>query len=153
MSGANDPQLDGMRGSYSYGGHTSTLEFETKVPPKGNMLNFNYVFASGEFNQNPRYNDVFGLFGSVNGGAWTNIAKITRNNNSQVDVNITNLRAGKSGSEMSNGTSTNLSGSHSLFTNKSISPVSTNGVSNVFNAQMAVNPGDTVKWYWGGPND
>ncbi len=145
ISGGQDAQLDGMRGSYSYGGDTSSLEFETIVPINGNMLNFNYVFASGEFNQNPRYNDVFGLFVSVNGGAWKNIAKITRNNGSQVDVNITNLRAGKSGSEMSNGTSTSLSGSHSLFTNKSISPISTNGVSNVFNAQMAVNPGDKVK--------
>ncbi|MBR4981612.1 MAG: InlB B-repeat-containing protein, partial [Lachnospiraceae bacterium] len=112
----------------------------------GDLLNFNYVFASAEFNQGERYNDCFGLFVKVNNGSWKNIAQITRNNGTKVPVSIKNLRAGKSGTEMNGGTSTNLAGSHSLFTKKSVSlNGTTNGVSNVFNAQLPVTPGDKVK--------
>lgn len=145
VSGDKDTQLDSIRDSrFSYGGDTSTVEFTCVAD--GDLLNFNYAFASSEFNQPEQYNDVFGLFVKVNNGSWQNIAKITRNNGKQVPVNITNLRAGLSGTEMNNGTGTNLSGSHSLFTKKSISinGSKTNGVSNVFNAQLAVKEGDTV---------
>lgn len=145
VSGDKDTQLDSIRDSrFSYGGDTSTVEFTCVAD--GDLLNFNYAFASSEFNQPEQYNDVFGLFVKVNNGSWQNIAKITRNNGKQVPVNITNLRAGLSGTEMNNGTGTNLSGSHSLFTKKSISinGSKTNGVSNVFNAQLAVKPGDDV---------
>ena len=143
--GDNDAQLDSIRDSkYSYGGHTSSLEFTSIA--NGDLLTFNYVFASSEFNQSPSFNDLFGLFVKVNNGSWQNIAKITRNNGSQVPVNIVNIRAGKSGTEMNKGMSTNLSGSHSLFSRKTISinGGSTNGVSNVFTASLPVKPGDNV---------
>ncbi len=130
---------------YSYGGHTSALEFE--MTATGNLLNFNYVFASKEFNQDSSYNDAFGLFVSINGGAYENIALITKDNGSKVPVSIVNLRAGSSGNEMDGGMSTNLeSGNHSLFRVSNITVQDyVNGISNVFNAQKAVNVGDKVK--------
>ena len=73
---------------YEYGGHTSSLEFT--LTATGNLLNFNYVFASGEFVCGAEYNDVFGLFVSVNGSEYENIAKITKNDGEVVPVNITN---------------------------------------------------------------
>ena len=151
-SAANDPNLATLVNAtgYSYGGSTSTLSFQ--MTATGTLLNFNYVFASAEFDQNAKYNDIFGLFVSVNGGAYENIAKITRSNGSLVDVNITNLRAGVSGTEMSNGTATSpLSGTHSLFSNTNISGLSgsTNGVSIVFNAQKEVPKGATIRIKFG----
>ena len=79
VSGDKDTQLDSIRDSrFSYGGDTSTVEFTCVAD--GDLLNFNYAFASSEFNQPEQYNDVFGLFVKVNNGSWQNIAKITRNN-------------------------------------------------------------------------
>lgn len=145
VAGTNDAQLDQLRDSaYRYGGHTSSLEFTMQA--NGDMLCFNYVFASQEFNQSPMFNDVFGLFVKVNNGSWQNIAKITRDNGTEVPVNIVNLRAGKSGTEMDNGASTNLAGSHSLF-NATSTPIGysyVNGISDVFTALLPVTPGDTV---------
>ena len=146
ISGGTDAHLNSIKDSaYSYGGHTSTLEFS--LVANGPLLTFNYAFASGEFNQGPQFNDIFGLFVSVNGGAYDNIALITRTNGSQVPVTINNLRAGVDGTEMNNGQSTSLGGLHSLFNEKTISinGGSINGVSNVFTAQKQVNIGDTVK--------
>lgn len=145
VAGETDAQLDQIRDqSYQYGGHTSSLEFTTVA--NGDLLCFNYVFASSEFDQAPRYNDVFGLFVKINDGSWQNIAKITRSNGVEVPVNIVNLRAGQSGTEMSNGTSTYLTGSHSLFNSTSASLGSgyVNGISNVFTALLPVTPGDQV---------
>ena len=146
IAGGTDAQLNSIKDSaYSYGGHTSTLEFS--LVANGPLLTFNYAFASGEFNQQPNYNDIFGLFVSVNGGAYENIALITRTDGSQVPVTINNLRAGVDGTEMNGGQSTSLGGIHSLFTEKQIqiNGGSINGVSNVFTAQKQVNIGDTVK--------
>lgn len=113
---------------YSYGGHTSSLEFT--MTAKGSLLNFNYVFASGEFKYGPNYNDVFGLFVSVNNGPYENIAKIENDNGDKLPVNITNLKANPN-----------------LYSKKSISinGETTDGVSNVFNAQKKVNKDDIVK--------
>ncbi|SDH25631.1 hypothetical protein SAMN05421493_10133 [Pseudobutyrivibrio sp. 49] len=131
---------------YSYGGHTSTLEFT--MIASGNLLNFNYVFASSEFDQSSCFNDAFGLFVSVNDGPYENIAKIKRSDNSLHDVTIVNLRAGLGGHEMWDGEGTDLSEAHSLFINKPVgvaTDVSIKGVSLVFNAQKEVNTGDKVK--------
>lgn len=146
IDGGTDAQLNSIKDSaYSYGGHTSTLEFS--LVANGPLLTFNYAFASGEFDQQPVFNDVFGLFVSVNGGAYDNIALITRTNGSQVPVTINNLRAGVDGTEMNGGQSTSLGGIHSLFTEKQIqiNDGTINGISNVFTAQKQVNIGDTVK--------
>ena len=148
---ANDADLQALVSSlgYNYGGHTSTLEFE--MTATGKLLNFNYVFASREFTESSNYNDAFGLFVSVNGGAYENIALITRDNGTQVPVTIVNLRAGTSGTEMSCGQGTDpASGTHSLFHYTTIAlqekeSAALNGISNVFNAQKAVNIGDKVK--------
>jgi len=144
--GGTDAQLNSIKDSaYSYGGHTSTLEFS--LVANGPLLTFNYAFASGEFNQGPQFNDIFGLFVSVNGGAYENIALITRTDGNQVPVTINSLRAGIDGTEMNGGQSTSLGGIHSLFTEKQIqiNGGSINGVSNVFTAQKQVNVGDTVR--------
>lgn len=125
---------------YSYGGDTASLEFT--MTATGNLLNFNYVFASTEFDQPVKFNDIFGLFVSVNGSAYENIAKIARNDGTEVPVCISSLKGGLSGNEL---TGKPVSGTkYSLFTAKNIS-LETNGVSNVFNAQKAVSVGDTVK--------
>lgn len=148
-----DPELDALvkanGGEYAGGANpnsSSKLEFE--MVASGKLLNFNYAFASSEFTYGPNYNDAFGLFVSVNNGPYENIAKITRADGSLVDVTIKNLKAGLDGTEMENGTETNpSSGPHSLFSYKtySINGSGLNGVSNVFNAQKAVNVGDKVK--------
>lgn len=127
---------------YSYGGDTSSVEFT--MTATGNLLNFNYVFLSTEFDQPVKYNDIFGLFVSVNGGAYENIATITRENGKKVPVNISNLKAGLSGNELV-GKPISMK-NYSLFTAKNINIGSgTNGVSNVFNAQKEVQVGDVVK--------
>ena len=61
-------------GVYDY----AVLEF--KIIAQGDELSFNYAFGSREFNQNPKFNDLFGLF--VNG---ENIAKLP--NNEYVTIN------------------------------------------------------------------
>lgn len=150
-----DPDLDALvsanggtyAGSYrDQQNNSSKLEFE--MVASGKLLNFNYAFASSEFDQGPSYNDAFGLFVSVNDGPYENIAKITKADGSLVDVTIKNLRAGLSGTEMDNGTAQNPDvGTHTLFTYRTynINGYGLNGVSNVFNAQKAVNVGDKVK--------
>lgn len=152
---STDPDLDALVSANggTYAGiyrdqqnNSSKLEFE--MVASGKLLNFNYAFASSEFNQGPSYNDAFGLFVSVNGGPYENIAKITKADGSLVDVTIKNLRAGLSGTEMDNGTAQNPDvGPHTLFTYRTynINGYGLNGVSNVFNAQKAVNVGDKVK--------
>ena len=137
---------NGQQYGQSGNGNTSTLEFE--LIATGTLLNFNYVFASQEFDQAATFNDIFGLFVSVNNGAYENIALIERTNGTHVPVTITNLRAGVSGTEMNNGTGTNpSSGTHSLFNYKTISVNGNgiNGISIVFNAQKEVHKGDKVR--------
>lgn len=141
------------------GGHTSSLEFE--MTATGSLLNFDYAFLSGEFTELPEYNDLFGLFVSVNDGPYENIALVTKNDKSVVPVNISTLRGGLSGTEMLNGLDTDLYsyGSHSLFKvfgdeeseeeeiclDDENGCIYFNGVSNVFNAQKEVKKGDKVK--------
>lgn len=148
-----DPELKALvsanGGEYAGGANpnsSSKLEFE--MVATGKLLNFNYAFASSEFTYGPNFNDAFGLFVSVNGGSYENIAKITLADGSQVDMTIKNLKAGLDGTEMNNGTSQDpQNGTHTLFTHRTynINGSSLNGVSNVFNAQKAVNVGDVVK--------
>ena len=148
----HDPDLQQLM-DYTYGGHTSSLEFT--ITATGSFLNFNYVFVSTEFDQDPRYNDNFGLFISVNGGAYENIATIALSNGNEVPVNINNLRSGINGnnettrSSISSEVSSHQYKQHSLFNSSPIninnSNQQINGVSNVFNAQKTVTPGDTVK--------
>ena len=143
-----DPDLAALCSSLGvqYGGDTSVLEFEMQAT--GTELVFNYAFGSAEFNQSPSFNDVFGLFISINGGPYQNIALITRSDGTQVPVTIVNLRAGIDGTEMNNGKSTTLGPSvtHTLFTEKALTLIgTTNGISNVFTASQLVNIGDTIK--------
>lgn len=129
------------------GGHTSSLEFE--LIADGNLLNFNYAFASTEFDQEPKYNDTFGLFVSINNGEYENIATIKRDDNTLAPVSITTLRAGLNGKEMLNGLSTDLekNTNHTLFkiNDTDNDYIDYNGISNVFNASKKVNVGDKVK--------
>ena len=127
---------------YPYGGHTSSLEFS--MISTGKLLNFDYVFASREFDQPVRYNDIFGLFVSVNNGPYENIAKIKKADNTLVPVNIFNLKGGVFGNEVSGNPVFNTE--YSLFYAKNIQfNEKVNGVSKIFNAQKKVNIGDTVK--------
>ena len=121
----NDSDLASIM-DYPYGGHTSSLEFT--LTATGTFLNFNYVFASNEFQYGEQFNDVFGLFVSVNGGEYEDIAKITTSSGQQVPVNITNLKANPE-----------------FYTAKSLNGKTTDGVSVVLNAQKEVNKGDIVK--------
>ncbi len=144
-----DPDLDKMIGTAgnSYGGDTALIEFS--MVAEGNLLNFDYSFASREFDQPVQFNDVFALFVSVNGGEYENIALITRSNGAQVPVNIVNLKAGLSGSELVGQSLPSGVHEYSLFTSKPImvhkNSEITNGVSKVLNAQKEVNVGDQVK--------
>lgn len=123
---SNDSDLAALM-DYPYGGDTASLEFT--MIAEGTLLNFNYVFASDEFHYGPQFNDVFGLFVSVNGGPYENIAILPIENSQPTAVNITNLK-----------------NNPSLYTAKTINiNDSTDGVSNVFNAQKVVKKGDTVK--------
>lgn len=141
-----DTDLESLM-DYSYGGHTSSLEFT--IVAEGSFLNFNYVFVSTEFDQDPRYNDNFGLFVSINGGAYENVATIPLTTGAEVPVNINNLRSGIAGNNEVTRASIQANHQYSLFNssriniNNSNNPI--NGVSNVFNAQKAVTPGDVVK--------
>ncbi|MBR3263944.1 choice-of-anchor L domain-containing protein, partial [Candidatus Saccharibacteria bacterium] len=138
---------------YSYGGDTAMLEFT--IVATGNLLNFNYVFVSTEFDQDPKFNDNFGLFVSINGGAYHNIATIPLTTGAEVPININNLRSGidanheTTRASISAETAAHNYQQHSLFNsapiniNNSVRPI--NGVSNVFNAQQTVTPGDIVK--------
>lgn len=144
-SSGQDSDLNSLM-DYPYGGDTSSLEFT--IQSTGTLLNFNYVFVSTEFDQQPRYNDIFGLFVSVNGGAYENIATIPVATG-EVPVSINSLRSGINHNNEVTYTTLAKNHQYSLFNstqiniNNSIQPI--NGVSNVFNAQKAVNPGDTVK--------
>lgn len=148
----HDPDLANLM-DYSYGGDTASLEFT--IISTGTLLNFNYVFVSTEFDQDPKFNDNFGLFVSVNGSSYENIATIPLTTGAEVPININNLRSGINGnhettrSSISAETSAHNYQQHSLFNstpiniNNSTQPI--NGVSNVFNAQKSVQPGDVVK--------
>lgn len=134
-------QQYGSGSSYS----TSTLQFS--MTATGSLLNFRYVFASSEFTQNPRYNDVFGLFVSVNGGNFENIAYLDNNK----EVTITNLRAGRDGTQLNSGmgsiSNIALGTQYDYFTvaQPTIGTSrSCNGVSSVFTAEKAVSVGDSV---------
>lgn len=147
-----DHDLEGIM-DYTYGGDTSMLEFT--IQSTGKLLNFNYVFVSTEFDQDPKFNDNFGLFVSVNGSAYENIATIPLSTGAEVPININNLRSGINAnkettmSSIKQETSSRNYKQHSLFNsapiniNNSTQPI--NGVSNVFNAQKSVEPGDIVK--------
>ena len=142
-STGQDSDLNNLM-DYPYGGDTASLEFTIKAT--GSLLNFNYAFVSTEFDQDPRFNDIFGLFVSVNGGAYENIATIPLSTGAEVPVNINNLRSGIDHSNEVTRYSIVSNRQYSLFNstpiniNNSIQPIS-----NVFNAQKAVTPGDTVK--------
>lgn len=123
----NDADLAELA-EYEYGGHTASLEFTAIA--NGNLLNFNYVFASSEFNEEyAKYNDIFAIFVSVNGEDYENIATLSYDD-VKVPVTIQNLKE------------------TGLYDNRIVdigdSP-KINGVSNVFNAQKAVLSGDIVK--------
>ncbi len=143
-----DPDLAKMiaDAGNTYGGDTASIEFS--ITAEGDLLNFDYAFGSREFDQPVQYNDVFALFVSVNGGEYENIALIERSDGNIVPVNIKNLKAGLSGSEII-GENLTMGKTYSLFKARSILVNSaselTNGVSNVFNAQKKVNVGDRIK--------
>lgn len=114
----------------------------------GTLLNFNYIFTSCEFNQSATYNDIFGLFVSVNGGAFENIAKLDNSKH----ITITNLRAGRDGTQLTNGTGTGIGGVGTKYDYFAVTDFgmpngdsqNCNGVTPVFNAQKEVSIGDTV---------
>lgn len=147
-SSADDPDLANIM-DYRYGGHTSSLEFELEA--NGTLLNFNYVFGSSEFDQRREFNDVFGLFVSVNGGEYENIALITRNDGQQVPVSITDLKNGLDNNEFVNypvaGRTYSLyhAVEQRFYESSTKGAGITNGISNVFNAQKEVSVGDRVK--------
>lgn len=123
--------------------HTSCLDF--RLVATGTLLNFNYVFASCEFPEGPTFNDVFGLFVSVNGAPYENIAMLDNGRY----ITMTNLRAGVDGTQLSYGVDEPEPGiEYDYFTSKEVdvdiadNPM--NGVSNLFTASKAVNIGDTV---------
>lgn len=125
--------------------HTSTLQFT--MTATGTLLNFNYVFTSCEFNQGSKYNDIFGLFVSGNGGDFENIALL----NSEKHITITNLRAGRDGTQLDSGASTSIGSTGTQYDYFTVSSPdmpnadqNCNGVSSVFTAQKAVSVGDTV---------
>ncbi len=145
VSGKTDADLAKLV-DYSYSGSYSTLEFE--LTSTGTLLNFNYVFASREFDQPVKYNDVFGLFVSVNGSAYENIALIERDDGQEVPVTINNLRAGATGTETPESFKNYpVNGKqYSLFKGASVKlNETTDGISNVFTAFKEVSVGDKVK--------
>src|SRR5262249_35450010 len=79
LTGSGDPQLQALTTGYIY--DKSVIEFD--IVPQGQVLKFNYVFASEEFPEwvCTQFNDVFGFFISgpnPSGGSYTNtnIAKV-----------------------------------------------------------------------------
>ena len=112
----------------SYGdGHVSTIQFD--LIATGSLLNFNYAFASCEFDQPAAYNDIFGLFVSVNDSKFENIAILDDGKS----VTIQNLKEGNY---------------YTSWSGQKLSFISSNshgsGVSNIFTAQKKVNKGDKV---------
>lgn len=79
-----------LESGQSYGGHTSCYQFTTIA--EGTDLNFDYVFSSIEFNQSPTFNDAFGLFVSVNDGAFENLAIFTDKAGNSKTITMNNLR-------------------------------------------------------------
>lgn len=140
----NDPDLEKVitADGKSYGGHTSSLEFT--MTATGTLLNFNYAFASCEFDQGSTYNDIFGLFVSVNGGEYENIAYLDNGK----PITITNLRAGRDGTQLESGASTSIvSGTeYDYFKAATINEVDSaiNGYTYLYNAKKQVNIGDKV---------
>ena len=143
-----DSDLESLM-DYPYGGDTSSIEFT--MIATGNLLNFEYVFASQEFICSSEFNDVFGLFVSVNGSEYENIATIKRNDGEVVPVNITNLKNGLSNDEFVQIPEDGKQ--YSLYKGFAVSEDfyeldsldSLTGISNVFTAKKQVNVGDTVK--------
>jgi hypothetical protein len=62
-----DPDLDALVAPFSVTLDANVLEFDFVPPPGANVVTFNFVFASDEYNEGvgTRFEDVFGLF--VNG--------------------------------------------------------------------------------------
>lgn len=96
-SGNGDAQLQTLTNGYIY--DKTVLEFD--VVPEGNVLMFNYVFASEEYPEwvCTQFNDVFGFFisGPKPGGgnySHVNIAKVP---NSNLPVAINTINRGLSG--------------------------------------------------------
>ena len=92
-SGAGNSALDAIAGFTTY--DASVLEFD--LIPSGNVLEFQYVFASEEYNEyvNSSYNDVFGFFitgPDPSGGNYTgqNIATIPGTAGTPVSINNVN---------------------------------------------------------------
>jgi len=78
---------------YPYGGHTASLEFD--LVANGNLLLFDYVFASKEFNCGAVYNDMFALFVSTSkdGVNWSEPENIARFKDSEGVENAVSLNS------------------------------------------------------------
>ncbi|MCR5527046.1 MAG: choice-of-anchor L domain-containing protein [Lachnospiraceae bacterium] len=149
-SGSTDPELQALINSVypegtRYGGDTSTLTMTLRA--NGSNMNFEYLFASQEFDQEEKYTDVMGIFvkrNSWGGGKWQRVS--TLGNSGAKPFTIKNLRAGINGDEMDGGTGTDLSGTHSLFRTKNIgSGYQTNGISSAFTSfNITATPGELV---------
>lgn len=120
-----------------YGGDTAMLEFQMYAT--GKTFNFEYAFASAEFNCDPVYNDIFGLFVKVNEGDFENIAKLPNGGN----VTITNLRTDPDTNPSGDELEVDVELTYAT-TDMSTSKSNFNGYSNVFTAEKAVEIGDLV---------
>ncbi len=149
--GSKDPELENLLKTVTpdarYGGDTSSITISKTMPEDGpNPLSFRYVFASSEFDQEEKYNDIAGVFLRKNNGAWQCVSKLPNGEY----ITIKNLRAGKNKDEMDNGTSTvlNPSESHSYFRINNIGDGSngftTNGVSGMITTSYQVHKGDKI---------
>ncbi len=126
FSGSGDAQLQTLTTGYIY--DKSVLEFD--ITPQGNVLQFNYVFASEEYPEwvCTQFNDVFGFFitGPNPGGgnyASTSIATI---GNTGLPVSINTINQGTPGAYGSSANCQSL-GYSSLFRNN-LSPTVNNDI-------------------------
>lgn len=123
----------------NYGGDTASLEFT--MTATGTLLNFNYVFASSEFDQGENFNDIFGLFVKEGDGEYENIAKMPEGNPNYAgkNVTITNLREGIQLSD------TTVKDNTYYYQDKNkTSGCTYNGFSHIFTAQKQVKAGEKV---------
>lgn len=145
-SGTGDAQLQTLTGGYIY--DKTVLEFD--VTPQGNILMFNYVFASEEYPEwvCTQFNDVFGFFISgpnPSGGNYSsvNIAKVPGTN---LPVAINTINKGTSGSYGTPANCQSLSFS-SLHINNLANPVNPHivydGMTVVLTASASVVPCQT----------
>jgi len=135
---------------YPYGGDTASLEFD--MVANGNLLLFDYVFASYEFKEQPKYNDMFALFVStskdgVNYSKPENIALFTDSDGEEHTVSMNSLRNayGKLVAGMDNPANY----TNHTVTDKEINPYFSYendfGQTYTFTARKEVNIGDYVR--------